>query len=221
MNEDWVIPDKQALMIGSWSTRFQIHSIKLTPISGKVTPVAGSVTPAGDTVDLLPLIDLNEHVVAGDWEVRNGVLFTARDQHGRVTIPYQPPESYRIEALAFQRLGTGPIVLGLVRGGRQFAVEVGRSEGRIHAVDGKTLTDRRGRFVTLGRPTKIVCEVTPEHVKVTCNDQTGVDYQRDAARLSLPEAWSMPSDGTLFIGSSRCLYHVSSLTLTPLEAAAE
>ena len=221
MNDDWVIPDEQALMIGSWSTRFHIHSIKLTPVSGAVTPIAGGPAPAGESVDLLKLINLNEHVVAGNWEIRNGVLFTAREEHGRVTIPYEPPESYRIEAEVAQRLGTGPILLGLVHQGRQFAVEIGRSEGRIHALDGKSFTDRRGRFVTPGPPTKIVCEVTRGQVKATCNDQTAIEYQGDAARLALPDAWSVPGEATLFLGSSRCLYHVSSLTLTPLESVTE
>lgn len=212
----WETPDAQALAIGAWWSEFRVHSIKLTPV-GEDAGAAAPVAADGDAFDLLKLIELDKHVVQGEWEIRGTTLFTARAQYGRATIPYEPPEQYKIEIDAVQRLGTGPLVVGLVMQGRQIAVEVGQRAGRVHALSGRSVVGQTGEFLKLGRPSKIVCVVKPGEMSVICDGQSVVQFRGDITRWALPEEWKVPSEKTLFIGSSHCLFHVPSMTLTPLE----
>ena len=53
------------------------------------------VQPAGaDSVDLISLVDLNQDVVNGNWQLVNGELIADETPAARINFPYRPPLEY-------------------------------------------------------------------------------------------------------------------------------
>ncbi|HEX5102230.1 MAG TPA: hypothetical protein VFV87_00360, partial [Pirellulaceae bacterium] len=127
---------------------------------------------------------------------------------------------------------TGPFVIGLVGpkspflacldlpiGGGEFGSFLTTGEAAAPQ-DNPTLrrlssAQISGRF--RGEST-IVCQVRRRSVSVMVDSTEACRYEGDLAKLSLPKEWSINDPRSLFIGSHKCCYSVTSWMLEPLPA---
>jgi hypothetical protein len=89
--------------------------------------------------NLLPLVDLKQHVGGGDWVVQRGALICAKPyRRARISLPRTPTGSYELE-VAFTR-GQGDdevaIYLPVGTGGCQFMMGVDNQHSGLSQVDG-------------------------------------------------------------------------------------
>lgn len=175
-------------------------------------------------VDLLKLIDPKRDAVDGAWALENGVLVTSNISFGRLQIPYAPPEEYDVRMVAERHGKTNSIVLGLVAGGRQFAVVIDAFErdttSGVDRVDDKAFPDNetafKGRILEPDTPAAIAVQVRKAALVVTVDGRRIVDWKADYKRATLYPNWSVPRKDALFIGAWTSVYRVRELTLTPV-----
>jgi hypothetical protein len=116
------------------------HRIEVREVTGKGTFTRGG-PPAADAawqnaINLLPLIDPQKDAVAGQWTFEKGELVGDKDAHGRIEIPYQPPEEYdyRVE-FTVEGGGTSGAGQILSKAGHDFAWVCFAGRGTVFGFD--------------------------------------------------------------------------------------
>lgn len=191
--------------------------------------VAGIAACAGPgkgapPVDLLKLIDPKRDAVEGEWKFEEGVLVTSTIAFGRVQIPYAPPEEYDLRVVAERKSKVNSIVLGLVAGGRQFAVMIDAfghdTTSGVDRVDDKAFPDNetafKGVLLTNDKPSTILVSVRKASLVVTVDGRKIVDWKADYKRASLYPNWVVPRKDALFLGAWTSLYRIHALELMPM-----
>ena len=174
---------------------------------------------------LLPLVNLKQDVVSGEFRLEAGVLMVpSRGDYPRVQIPYAPPAEYDLELLVERKEGGNSFNLGLVVGSSQamLLVDAG-DQGDVCAlemIDGKNFTANetavKGKRLPLNRSVAIRCAVRASGVTVTVDGARVIEWKGDAKRLSVWSAWQVPLKNALFIGASGAGFNVSRLRLSPV-----
>src|SRR4051812_38327550 len=76
-------------------------------------------------IELLPMIDLSQHMVGGQWAIVDGALVGGGVNASRVQIPYAPPEEYDVRVKArMTKPGSGRLQIGLIAEKQQFYVAI-------------------------------------------------------------------------------------------------
>jgi hypothetical protein len=175
-------------------------------------PVNVIPEPRPAVIDLLPLIDLKQDRVAGNWSF-NGTrdLLSEGAQAARLRLPYRPPEEYDLH-IVFTRTqwqeGVAPILVG---GGRQFRCVVGGWGGKVVAldqVDGKlgddnpTTVRKEAGWIQNGRPTDLVVQVRRDRVSVYLDTDLVTSLRTDFKNVDLLESYGLEDKTVLGLSSS-------------------
>ncbi len=84
-------------------------------------------------INLMPLIDLEQDCMEGQWTRENGTLVSDATKGARVRIPFQPPEEYDMR-VSFSRLeGERHAALILSKSGQAFTWQLGKLHNTIFA----------------------------------------------------------------------------------------
>ena len=128
----------------------------------KDAPPTEKFQTVGKPIDLLALVDVEKHVIHGNWHKENGALVSDLAKAAEIMIPFSPTGEYEITMVTERREGTDALNLGLVVGANQFAVCIDNSEGRmsgVELIDGKRSPMRR----------KLAAPHRPKYVSVRCS----------------------------------------------------
>ncbi len=182
----------------------------------------GPKAPAA--IDLLKLIDPKRDAVDGAWAFDGGVLVTSTVSFGRLQVPYAPPPEYDVRMVAERRGPVNSIVLGLVAGGKQFAVVIDAfprdTTSGVDRVDDKAFPDNetgfKGVLLAEGKASTIVASVRKGSLVVTVDGRKIVDWKADYKRVSLYPNWKVPRADALFLGAWTTPYRIHSLDLVPI-----
>lgn len=179
-----------------------------------------------ETVDLLPLIDPERDWASGQWTSSAGRLESNKQYGARIEIPYQPPAEYVLTAVVEPLDDPHGLIIGLRSGDHRFLVLVNYQQPEqppataLENVDGANV-DRNGTTVhvpllTKDRPSTLVCTVRTNRVTVACDGRPLIDWQGEAARLSLSDYWQTPHAEMLFLGAYDCRYRFHRVMLAPI-----
>lgn len=160
----------------------------------KILPDTSAVTtaPQGRVVDLLPLVDVERGVVAGEWS-REGADLVVKaakpDTNGtpRLQLPYQPPEEYDFEIEFTPESGTNMVGQALSAYQHSFSwfldgkTKAGSKAG-FDAIDGISVASRtdgttmRSNFLTNGQRHRSTVEVRRNSVRALLNGEPLVTW---------------------------------------------
>jgi|GEM_PF-3500642 len=178
-----------------------------------------------DKLELLDLIDTNQHAMRGEWTFVGGNLLSPASGVSRLRIPFAPPEEYQLSLIVDRKEGDNSLNIVLVSGEVQFAVLLDARGGRVsglHLVDDLTVmanpTTHDGSVFSNNEPAAVVITVRKSGVKVTSDDKVIVDFKGKLSRLSMDTSAGEKLDKTaMYIGALDSNYLISRMELTPLE----
>lgn len=188
---------------------------------------------AGDTVDLLALVDPQRDAVSGNWQAQAADadgpprLVSPRAFGARLELPFTPPDAYRLTVVAEPLDEPDGLILGQRAGEGRFLVLIGFTPedvqlSALENVDGGNVmanpTRHTGPVFVRHRPAEVVVEVLPDRVRVTVDGRGIIDWRGRRDRLTLSDYWATRRDDVLFLGSYDCRYRFSRVTLEPLLA---
>jgi S1-C subfamily serine protease len=177
----------------------------------------------GSPVELLPLIDLAQHKIHGEWTVEDAKLVGGGLNSSRVQIPYEPPPEYDVHVTAeLLYPGDGGLIMGLVAGKQQFYISL-REDGCGISVGGVINNEfkQTGEKYPLRQPTKITFRVRHNLITVLYEGNPAYVYRDDQTKLRLASSMAMPNPRELFIGSGGpgLKWSISRITLVPVDGA--
>ena len=201
-------------------------------------PSAGSSSASGGVrgaspgppVDLLKLFDPSKDSVTGAWTMSGSALVSPvvrKTCFASCTIPYVPPYEYDLRIVAQRRKGRSSLMVGMVGGGRQFAVEVaghneqtGDSWGGLDRIDGQwsfvNETCFEGGQMSDGKPHTILCKIRRNQVEVAIDGRQLVDWKADYLRVGVCDLCALADRTSLFLGAWESVYWISEMVLTPV-----
>jgi hypothetical protein len=185
---------------------------------------------AAKAVNLLALIDPKKHAVGapgfGKWSLPGGLLMSSDKSFCRLQLPYAPPQEYRLEIVAARAQGDGGLATILVMGNHQTSAILG---GEKMSRSGLILVDRKD--LLLGDPNetscagnrfpdekarKILYTVRKNHVSVSCDGKSIIDWKGDPRRLGLRPDQNIPDRGALYIDTTSS-FVISKIEVTPIQ----
>ncbi len=179
-----------------------------------------------EAVDLLELLDPDQHAVAGQWSFNQQRLESPKAFGARIEIPYQPPAEYQLRAIVEPLDEPNGLLLGQRSGEHRFAVLVnyalddGEPASALENIDGQNVlrneTKLRAGLLQKNQLSQIVCTVRQQSVVVLCDGVEIIRWSGDAGRLSLSDYWKTPRETALFVGAYDCRYRIHQLTLIPI-----
>jgi hypothetical protein len=195
-------------------------AIRTTPPS--TAPPAAPTTPASNATDLLSTIQLDKHVVEGDWRMEGGQLVGRGQGWPRLMLSLpQMPEEYSLDIVATRTTGDNLLAVGLVSGANQTVAILDMSGiSGLHNVAGQGVdvngTGKPGKLFTNGKPSSITCIVRKGRILVTCDGRTVIDWKGEREQLSVGRNWNVPDVRSPFLGVWAAEFRISKLELKPL-----
>ena len=189
-----------------------------------------SETSAEAEVNLLPHIELDTATPNKGWSLVGDRLTTPPDARGaHVFTSYAGRRgAYRMSlrvSRGFAANTSGPIIVGLLQGGKPFALVIDQIENDRERVSYLTMagkpTDnptvrRNFGFQVIGAAEAVVCTVEPKRIEVQINGQTIVDYSGDMNKLALPADWGFVGVRSFFFGTDRAKVTLEQWSVMPL-----
>lgn len=181
---------------------------------------------AAESVDLLPLIDVQKDAVAGNWKMTNGVLEAPKRYGARIEIPFKPPAEYELTVNATPLDEPDGLILGQVADGNRFLalinhdVREANAASALENVDGRNVrnnaTTLMANLLQKHRPSQVIVTVRKDSVVVRCDGRTIIDWQGKPEQLSLGDYWQTPNSSVLFLGAYDCRYRFTRVSLAPI-----
>ena len=185
----------------------ETESLPRTPVLAQQE----AVVPAGETVSLLPHVDLQEDVVTGQWESLNpvsGTLMSGLNAYARIELPFQPSEEYDLSVTFSPVDVLGDTTVLLSKGRRQFAWHMGAASntcGGLDLIDLRPCTDNPTTLKRLklesGREYVCLIKVRNDGVTVLLDGVQCCRWQSDYNDMSSFRFWRTPNDGRLGLGT--------------------
>ncbi|EAQ80646.1 probable protein kinase yloP-putative serine/threonine protein kinase [Blastopirellula marina DSM 3645] len=164
--------------------------------------------PSGPWIDLLSMIKLPDHGIAGDWEWSGTSLAGKDGLHRRVMVPYALQGDYVLEAEFTRQSGSDAISLHLPVANTSCDVvfsDYGGTINGLRTIDGLNL-DRlpiaenavqHGAFIVNGKRHKVAVQVTTgasqeTNVRASLDGRPFLDWTGDNQRLSSDVDGTMP-----------------------------
>ncbi|MCE9565513.1 MAG: hypothetical protein K8U57_26120 [Planctomycetes bacterium] len=182
----------------------------------------------GNSIDLLALTNPKAHTVSGEWK-KDGknLISTGGKKSDRIQLQYEPGEEYDLELTCRRLTGKEGFCIGAVAGGRQVLIVVdgwpafGYRSG-FDQLDGKggldNATTFKGGLIKLDKTYTITCSVRSETIDVLVEGKTIIAFKGDFARLSLNEAYGVPSKKALFLHAGpNSSFQVDRITVKPVK----
>lgn len=183
----------------------------------------------GETVDLLPLIDLSKHVRNGVWRKEQAAIVSPTERNAAIELPIVPAAAYRLNIAAERIMGDQDVFFGLPVGGSEVRLhlegfkdaQTGLKRSGLALIEHKDLKQAAyypNPIFSTGKPVQIVIEVSPGRVWATCDGQAVANWEGDPQRLSVGElaqrTKTIPK--SLFVATYESSYRISELKYTPL-----
>ena len=233
-NQGWRIPDATQLALGTNNSEYRFNSMILTPVSPGVLPPQPAPQPppssSGKAIDLLALVDPNQHAVNGRWRKAGDRLMTPMQQFARLQIPIHPPAEYDLELEVMRIGGYLDLCIGLIYQGKQCHLSIDRYRPPITEllVDSKSNQGKEsvatyrgtGHLLARAQRAKIKCEVRSKYVRLLVNEKEVLRFQGDATWSGINENWTIPDDEALMIGCWSSVFQIYSMELTPVSGEA-
>lgn len=167
--------------------------------NGLVTP-PHSATQQQGMVDLIPHVDLDGDVVAGQWErTDDGQLHVDAAEDARIMINYTPPREYDFEVMFTRHSGDQSIALHFVDGDGEATFDVDgwlENLAGIQNIDGQdaranpTRTDNVS--LVNGQTYTISLRVRRDRVEAFLDGKLLTTYLGDGSDLSYLGLWALP-----------------------------
>lgn len=164
----------------------------------------------GLPVEVLPDVDRAADAVAGTWTGEKELLSTADDKQARIQLPVPLPVGYRLVVVAQRVSPAGSLTLGLPVG-RSAAAATFSSSGNVvlHNVEGDARPGKLKMPLDLGQEFVIVCESTPQLLRVRVNGEEALAWEGDPSSLALPAAWRSRSSRFCFLGTENGAFKIT------------
>jgi hypothetical protein len=183
----------------------------------------GASSQGAQAIDLLALIDPEQHAVTPGWKRVGGSLISPAGRDELLQIPYVPPTEYILNATVERLSGGDAFVLILARGERQFSVTLdawASSRSGLEAIDERRVDDNETTYVGALFPTgatvSVTCTVSHSGVRTVCNGQPVFNWAQGFEHLSLLSGWKVPVANALAILSWESSFRIRKLELIPL-----
>ena len=175
---------------------------------------------AGQSVELLNMIELKRDSIAGDWTMDEGTLLIPDSRAARLQLPFIPPRCYSLTVRVARRAKSGPLVLGLVFNGHQFCLLVHQPASGISTIDGRFAPDNNetttyATRLEADKPATVRCVVTDSHVVAELDGKQFLNWKGDARRLSIDKGYAVPRKDTLFIAGNGGGFAISEIKIGP------
>jgi hypothetical protein len=179
---------------------------------------------AGDSIDLLKLIDPARNSVVGHW-TRQGTALVSPDglPWARLQVPYKPPPAYELTAVVERIAGHDSITVGLVVGNAQPGAVI---DGWGNRMCGLAMIDRRWgddnettihiQNVLQGGQHTILSRVHPDRVEILVDRKKLIDWRGDSHRLAIDRRNPMPNREQLYLVTYLSSYRITTLELKAL-----
>jgi len=184
------------------------------PLTGAT--FTGDLTKGGGVTNLLPLIKPKEHATSGEWRFAGGAL---SGKNGLLDVPHIPPASYDVEIVVERREGESDLCIGLVGGGKPFAIMFDCGKGSwsgISAIDGKRSYENEsrtnGKMLHPRKAVRIVCAVRADGVVVLVDGKEFIRWSGEPKRLSHPDRPDKYQN--LFLYALESSFVISHFTIT-------
>ncbi len=169
--------------------------------------------PLSNDGDLISRIDTNQHAIRGRWSASNGALISPRTGEARIEIPVDPPQEYDLSFTVTRSLGTGELVVGIVREGVQSVLYFDR--GTASGIDGLDRPLLSASLMKRGRTIPVTIRVRRDGVAVSSGNRTVFSQTSRNDFPETPERWKVRNGLRLFLGSDAAMFSFRNLTLTP------
>ena len=177
--------------------------------------------PPSRAVDLLRLVKPASHAVNGTWRFERGLLISPTTSFGRLFVPYIPPEEYDIRIVAKRRVGDSDLYLGLIGGGKQFALTIDAEHGNDTAVGGGG-TKVSGPFLPPGKSVTLVVSVRAKTLALTINGKKVLMHTLTGGEgLFFADGWTIPDKRVLFLGAHDSEFEIGRVMLTPVSGVGQ
>ncbi|MES2792938.1 MAG: hypothetical protein V4719_25215 [Planctomycetota bacterium] len=211
-------PDGQLTLAGE--SNYVFTQLTLGPPLPRRTLPGADLKP-GESVDLLPLVDLQRDVWGGAIVKDGAGLKTDTSFCCRFSVPFVVPDEYILTADIETDLPAREFHLGFPfqRGFAGTSLACGGGTSNYLIVDRQIpqlFPDRyvSGHLIIIPR-TKLIAEVRNSHIMIKVGDQTIFDWRSDPRRFIDSKGWNTPGRQITF-GSNKFSYRVHSLTLSRL-----
>jgi hypothetical protein len=204
---------------------------KLIPSGTKEVPLTGASFTFDkkrklETVDLLTKLgDPKKDAISGTWKMTaKGLVMSNGEGHARLPVSYSPPEEYDLSITVERQTGDVDFLLGLVGGGKQFALKFDSSHGQASGLDkingggpetntipGTTVL---GRFFEIKKPRTLTIMVRKEAFFMQENGKDLLAWKADWNTISLNPGFQVQEKNVLFLGVWGSTFQVSKMTLT-------
>lgn len=169
----------------------------------------------GEEIDVLDLLDVETAWKNGDWQRdESGRLISPKKYGARIELPVQVPRNYRMVVIAEPLDPANGLLLGSRLGENRFVAlthytvdDVGVSA--LENIDGQNVgnaTTVRKNLLQQNQLSQIVVIVQDNHVTMTVDGSTIIDWQGKPEQLSLGDYWKTPNEKALFLGAYDCRY---------------
>jgi len=179
-----------------------------------------------ESIDLLPMIDVDKDAVSGKWVKAGGFLESPKRFGARIEIPFEPPAEYELTVVATPLDEPNGLLLGQLMSGHRFVTLVNHNvrqdkpASALENVDGKNVSENStaimAELLKKDRPSQIIVTVRDGSVVVRCDGRTVIDWAGKPEQLSLGDYWETPHKNALFLGAYDCRYRFSRISLAPL-----
>ena len=183
------------------------------------------IAAPSETVDLLKLIDLDQHVIYGEWSFDGDALVCPRGGvNDLVASPVEPPLEYDLLVEMTRLEGQNQFWIGLVCGDHRSVLTIGGSGGGLY-LDGKywfrNETHHRSPILVNGESKSLVCRVRTTGITVTCDEETIIGWKGDLKRLTLPPSQSIAgakTKGIYLQGASTAAHRITRFEIRPISS---
>jgi hypothetical protein len=215
---DYRLPDPRTVGVGAWRSDLVFHRMLVRPVTGQDTPLPADIDALNAVSDeywanaknLMPQTLDPKNLVAGNWRIANGDLFTTPVRNARIQLNYAPPAEYDFR-VSFTRVdGKSDVDQIVSAGGKQFVWKMditGQSLFDTIGAEGRdanpTLLHTPGLVTNGTQHTSVIC-VRKDRIKAYVDGKLICCRITDFADMNIEENWKLALPQIIGIGFHNC-----------------
>lgn len=249
LSDKWATRDRQHGFIGSWNSSFRVQLLEAGPVPSNFKPEVVSELPMmtklppasilspeslaasfsrGEEVDLLKTVHPVRDAVVGEWKLIDGAIVTPNIQYAKLQLQQPVPKEYEWVVVAQRIAGKEALNLGISVAGRPAVILLGGQGGRtsgLEEIEHKRFFENETKYFEPlfddGAAHEIVCTVTQDSVRATCDGKQVFDWHGNPEKLTLQTLFRWPDPACLCLGSFTSSYKFSRVVLRPISSSSK